>query len=91
MLAARLGERGAPLAARLPLLHGPVCEQLLESFSRRNGLVAGIANADMSYARDLPKAVPGMANYLKSNLTPPLQIDSSGKIQLVHRPGEKGK
>ena len=39
-LAARLGERGAPLAARVPLLHDPVCERLVESFSRRNGLFA---------------------------------------------------
>lgn len=45
VLAARLGERGAPLAARVPLLHAPVCERLLESFSRRNGLVAGIGRA----------------------------------------------
>jgi hypothetical protein len=45
VLAVRLGEHGAPLAARVPLLHGPVCERLLESFSRRNGLVAGIGRA----------------------------------------------
>jgi endo-1,4-beta-D-glucanase Y len=43
-------------------------------------LWAGIADPGMSYARDLPKAVPGMAAYLKTNLTPPLQIDSSGKV-----------
>lgn len=42
-LAARLGERGAPLAARIPLLRGPVCEHLVESFSRRNGLFAAAA------------------------------------------------
>jgi uncharacterized protein (DUF697 family) len=47
VLAARLGEHGAPLAARVPLLHGPVCERLLESFSRRNGLVAGIGRAGL--------------------------------------------
>jgi len=43
-------------------------------------LWAGIADPGMSYAKDLPKAVPGMANYLKQNITPPLQIDSSGKV-----------
>jgi uncharacterized protein (DUF697 family) len=47
VLATRLGERGAPLAARVPLLHRPVCERLLELFSRRNGLSAGIARADL--------------------------------------------
>jgi uncharacterized protein (DUF697 family) len=47
VLAARLGERGAPLAARVPLLHEAVCERIVESFSRRNGLVAGIAGADL--------------------------------------------
>jgi uncharacterized protein (DUF697 family) len=47
VLSARLGEHGAPLAARVPLLHGPVCERLLESFSRRNGFVAGIGRAGL--------------------------------------------
>jgi uncharacterized protein (DUF697 family) len=47
VLAARLGERGAPLAACVPLLHGPVCEQLVESFSRRNGVAAAAAGADL--------------------------------------------
>ena len=41
-LAARLGERGTPLAARLPVLRDPVCDELIESFSRRNG-VLGVA------------------------------------------------
>jgi hypothetical protein len=47
VLAARLGERGAPLAARVPLLRGPVCEHLVESFSRRNGLAAAAVSADL--------------------------------------------
>jgi hypothetical protein len=38
-LAARLGERGTPLAARLPVLRGPVCDALIESFSRKNGVL----------------------------------------------------
>ncbi len=46
-LALRLGERGAPLAARVPLLRGPVCEHLVESFSRRNGLAAATVSADL--------------------------------------------
>jgi hypothetical protein len=39
-LAARLRERGAPLAARVPLLRTPVSEQLVRSFARRNGVLA---------------------------------------------------
>jgi uncharacterized protein (DUF697 family) len=38
-LAARLAERGASLAARVPMLRDAVCEQLIESFSRRAALV----------------------------------------------------
>jgi uncharacterized protein (DUF697 family) len=39
-IALRLGERGAPLAARVPLLRHAVCEQLVESLARKNGLLA---------------------------------------------------
>ncbi len=39
-IAARLGEDGAPLAARVPLLREAVCERLVESFARKNALVA---------------------------------------------------
>jgi len=39
-IAARLGEDGAPLAARVPLLRQPMCEHLVASFSRKNGLLA---------------------------------------------------
>jgi uncharacterized protein (DUF697 family) len=38
-IAARLGEHGAPLAGRVPLLRAAVSEQLIESFARKNGLV----------------------------------------------------
>ena len=38
-IAARLGEQGAPLAARLPVLRGPVCYRIIASFARKNGLV----------------------------------------------------
>jgi uncharacterized protein (DUF697 family) len=39
-LARRLGENGTSLAARLPVLRRPVCDALIASFSRRNGLIA---------------------------------------------------
>ena len=39
-IAARLGERGVPLAGRIPILREAVCEQLVASFARRNGIVA---------------------------------------------------
>jgi uncharacterized protein (DUF697 family) len=39
-IAARLGEHGAPLAARVPLLREAVCEQLVVSFARKNGMLA---------------------------------------------------
>jgi uncharacterized protein (DUF697 family) len=38
-IAARLGEEGAPLAARLPVLRGPVCDRIIVSFARKNGIV----------------------------------------------------
>jgi uncharacterized protein (DUF697 family) len=39
LIAARLGEEGAPLAARVPLLRRAVCERLVESFAKRNGII----------------------------------------------------
>jgi len=50
VIAGRLGERGAPLAARIPLLRGAVCEQLVTSLARRNAVVAAatwIRGADL--------------------------------------------
>jgi uncharacterized protein (DUF697 family) len=41
-VAARLGENGTSLAARLPVLREPVCEGLIERFSRQNGII-GVA------------------------------------------------
>ncbi|HKU56618.1 MAG TPA: hypothetical protein VJP41_06325 [Gaiellaceae bacterium] len=49
-IAARLGEGGAPLAARVPLLREAVCGQLVSSFSRKNGALAAaiwIPGADL--------------------------------------------
>ena len=39
-VAARLGEAGTGLAARVPVLREPLCRQLIESFSRKNGVLA---------------------------------------------------
>jgi len=51
-IAARLGERGAPLAARVPLLREAVGEQLVAAFARKNGVVAAaiwIPGADLPF------------------------------------------
>jgi uncharacterized protein (DUF697 family) len=40
VIAGRLGEEGALLAAQLPLLRRAVCEQLVSSFARKNGVFA---------------------------------------------------
>ena len=41
-IAARLGEAGAPLAARLPTLRAAVCERIVASCARKNGIL-GVA------------------------------------------------
>ena len=41
-LARDLGEAATPLAARLPVLRGAVCDELIRKFSRQNGVV-GVA------------------------------------------------
>jgi uncharacterized protein (DUF697 family) len=49
-IAARLGEHGAPLAARVPLLREAVSVQLVASFARKNGMLAAaswIRGADL--------------------------------------------
>ena len=38
-VARRLGEHGTSLAARLPALRDPLCAELIESFSRKNGII----------------------------------------------------
>jgi uncharacterized protein (DUF697 family) len=38
-LARALGEAGTPLAARLPVLRRPVCEELIRKFSRQNAFI----------------------------------------------------
>lgn len=42
-IAERLGDRAAPLAGRVPLLRESVCVRLVESYARRNALVAAAA------------------------------------------------
>lgn len=39
-VARRLGEDGTALAARLPVIRGAVCDELIRSFSRKNGIVS---------------------------------------------------
>jgi uncharacterized protein (DUF697 family) len=39
LIAVQLGEEGAPLAARVPLLRRAVCERLVASFAKRNGII----------------------------------------------------
>jgi len=38
-IAARLGEAGAPLAGRLPVLRGAVCDRIVASIARKNGIL----------------------------------------------------
>ena len=50
VVAARLGDEGAPLAARLPVLRRAVCDRIVASFARKNGLVGAaifIPGADL--------------------------------------------
>jgi uncharacterized protein (DUF697 family) len=39
VIAGRLGEEGAPLAARVPVLRRAVCERLVASFAKKNGII----------------------------------------------------
>ena len=43
MIGARLGEGAAPLAGRVPLLRGAVCEQLVAACALRNGVIGAAA------------------------------------------------
>jgi uncharacterized protein (DUF697 family) len=50
VIARRLGESGAPLAARVPMLRGAVADELVRSFARKNGVVGAavfVPGADM--------------------------------------------
>ena len=49
-IAAKLGDDGAPLAARLPVLRAPVCKRIVASFARKNAFVGAavfIPGADL--------------------------------------------
>ncbi|HEY8316888.1 MAG TPA: hypothetical protein VIG35_08500 [Gaiellaceae bacterium] len=39
VIAGRLGEEGAPLAGRVPVLRRAVCERLVATFAKRNGVI----------------------------------------------------
>jgi len=41
-VAARLGKEAAPLASRLPVLRGPVSEEIVTAFARKNAVVGAI-------------------------------------------------
>jgi uncharacterized protein (DUF697 family) len=50
VVAARLGDQGSPLAARLPVLRRAVCDRIVTSFARKNALVGAaifIPGADL--------------------------------------------
>ena len=50
VVAARLGDEGGPLAARLPVLRRAVCDRIVASFARKNGIVGAavfIPGADL--------------------------------------------
>jgi len=50
VVAGRLGEDGAPLAAHIPLLREAVCDALIDSFARKSGVLAAavwIPGADL--------------------------------------------
>ena len=66
-VAARLGEGGTGLAARVPLLREPVCRQLIETFSRQNGVV-GAAFGFRAVARQLLGAVPVAGRVVKGGI-----------------------
>jgi uncharacterized protein (DUF697 family) len=42
VIASRVGEDGAPLAARLPVLRRAVCDRIVASFTRKNGIIGAV-------------------------------------------------
>jgi len=50
-VAARLGEDGAPLAARVPALRGAVADELVRSFARKNAIVAAARKMSRALSR----------------------------------------
>lgn len=73
VIAARLGERGAPLAAHVPLLREAVSGQLLASFALRNGLLAAARRS----GADLPGLV---LNELRLVLRLAQAYDAAGEV-----------
>ena len=80
-IAARLGEDGAPLAARLPVLRGAVCDRIVASFARKNGLAAA---ALFVPGADLPVlALNQVRMLLLLDLAYGLEIDAKQRLPEV--------
>jgi uncharacterized protein (DUF697 family) len=80
-VARRLGEDGTSLAARLPVLRGPVCDELIRSFSKRNAIVSA---AVFIPGVDLPVLTLNQARLvLRIALAYGHEIDSSRAIELL--------
>jgi uncharacterized protein (DUF697 family) len=80
-VARRLGEDGTSLAARLPVLRGAVCSELIRSFSRRNALVAA---AVFIPGVDMPVLTLNQARLvLRIALAYGQEVDGSRAVELL--------
>jgi uncharacterized protein (DUF697 family) len=80
-VARRLGEDGTSLAARLPVLRGAVCDELIRSFSKRNAIVSA---AVFVPGVDLPVLTLNQARLvLRIALAYGQEIDNSRAIELL--------
>ena len=80
-VARRLGEDGTSLAARLPVLRGAVCSELIRSFSKRNAIVSA---AVFVPGVDLPVLTLNQARLvLRIALAHGQEIDNSRAIELL--------
>jgi uncharacterized protein (DUF697 family) len=80
-VARRLGEDGTSLAARLPVLRGAVCDELIRSFSRKNALVAA---AVFVPGVDLPVLTLNQARLvLRIALAYDQEIDNTRALELL--------
>jgi uncharacterized protein (DUF697 family) len=80
-VARRLGEDGTSLAARLPVLRGAVCDELIRSFSKRNAIVSA---AVFIPGVDLPVLTLNQARLvLRIALAYGQEIDNSRAIELL--------
>jgi uncharacterized protein (DUF697 family) len=80
-VARRLGEDGTSLAARLPVLRGAVCDELIRSFSKRNAIVSA---AVFIPGVDLPVLTLNQTRLvLRIALAYGQEIDNSRAIELL--------